>query len=689
VSAAAGRLDGRRLHPATKAATALLAGVALFLLTAVMPVRGNAVAIVVIGGLYVSAIVLAALRTGPTVAVALAVAAGLAFDSFFIPPTRAFDADNWQNWIVIATYLSLGLLAGMLAERAQRRAEASHASRWRLGREQEALRRVATLVARGVPAKQLFDAVTAEVGRLLGADLAGMVRYKPGLQSPVADWSAVGSHPHIGGRWPLDGDDPGAVVARTGQPVRIDDYTGAAGEIAAFIRERLGISSTVASPIVVEGELWGALGVHTTHGRVLPPDAAAHLANFTELVGTSISNANARDEVARLAEEQAALRRVATLVARESPQAEVFAAIAEELGRLMAVDHVRMLWFEADGTATTVASAGELGDAMPLGARERMPPDSLGGQVHRSGRSARVDDYAEIAGRVGRRAREIGVGSAVATPIVVEGRLWGAMVAASRKPARFPAESEARMHQFTELLAIAIANLHARAERDASRARIVEATDLERRRVVRDLHDGAQQRLVHTVVTLKLAERALDRGDGDARSLVTEALAQANRANAELRELAHGILPAALTRGGLRAGVDALVSRIDLPVDVDVTGERYPPGIEASAYFVVAEALTNVLKHARAERAAVTASAAGGVLHLQVRDNGVGGASPEGHGLTGVEDRVTALGGTLDVDSPPGRGTLLEALLPLPSWGPQAAAAPPESNRSDSDIAAS
>jgi len=240
------------------------------------------------------------------------------------------------------------------------------------------------------------------------------------------------------------------------------------------------------------------------------------------------------------------------------------------------------------------------------------------------------------------------------------------MVAASRRAGRFAADTEARMQEFTELMETAIANLHSRAERDASRARIVEATDLERRRVVRDLHDGAQQRLVHTVVTLKLAERALATGDGDVRSLVAEALDNAGRAKAELRELAHGILPSSLTRGGLGAAVDALVSRIDLPVHVDVAPGRYPPGIEASAYFVLAEALTNVIKHARAERADVKASATAGVLHLQVRDDGVGGASPDGHGLIGVEDRVTALGGRLSIDSPPGHGTVVDAVLPLP-----------------------
>ena len=146
---------------------------------------------------------------------------------------------------------------------------------------------------------------------------------------------------------------------------------------------------------------------------------------------------------------------------------------------------------------------------------------------------------------------------------------------------------------------------------------------------------------------------------------MAEALENAERAMAELRELAHGILPAVLTRGGLRAGVDAFVSRLDLPVDVDVSSERLPPDIEASAYFIVAEALTNVVKHARATRATVRAAVDDGVLTLEVRDDGVGGADPEGHGLVGIADRVDALGGRLRIESPAGGGTVLAARLPL------------------------
>jgi signal transduction histidine kinase len=250
-------------------------------------------------------------------------------------------------------------------------------------------------------------------------------------------------------------------------------------------------------------------------------------------------------------------------------------------------------------------------------------------------------------------------------PIVVDGRLWGVTVATWTGDAIPPHDTEERMSQFAGLLETAIANADGRDQLTASRARLVTAGDEARRHVVRDLHDGAQQRLVHTIVTLKLAQRAFRAGDGKAESLVGEALQHAQQGNAELRELAHGILPAALTRGGLRAGVDALVTRLDLPVHVEVTAERLQPEIEASAYFIVAEALTNVVKHSHATRAEVRASLDDGWLRIDIGDDGSGGADPGGQGLVGMNDRVTALGGWLEIDSPKGGGTRVRVTLPL------------------------
>jgi signal transduction histidine kinase len=284
--------------------------------------------------------------------------------------------------------------------------------------------------------------------------------------------------------------------------------------------------------------------------------------------------------------------------------------------------------------------------------------------VLQTGRSARLDDFSAAADPIGVAAREAGIKSAVGSPVIVEGHLWGVMTAASTE-GPMPPGAEARLASFTELVATAIANAESSEELAASRKRIVAASDDARRRVVRDLHDGAQQRLVHTIVMLKLAQRAFRDEHGEAESLLGEALEQAEQGNRELRELAHGILPAVLTRGGLRAGVDAVVARLDLPVRVDVTAERLPTEIEASAYFIVAEALTNVVKHSHAERAEVTASLADGMLRIEVRDDGAGGADPDGHGLVGMRDRVTTLGGRLEIEGPAGGGTLVVATLPL------------------------
>jgi signal transduction histidine kinase len=201
----------------------------------------------------------------------------------------------------------------------------------------------------------------------------------------------------------------------------------------------------------------------------------------------------------------------------------------------------------------------------------------------------------------------------------------------------------------------------------ASRARVAAAGDEARRRIQRDLHDGAQQRLVSTMLTLKLARQALGEKAGPAVELMDEALAEAKRATSELRELAHGILPMALSHGGLRAGVSVLVSRMHIPVSVEVTAERLPTALEAAAYFIIAEALTNTVKHARASSAWITAVSDSGALWLEVRDDGVGGAvTNSSSGLLGLRDRAAALNGELRIESPPGEGTVVAAVLPIP-----------------------
>ena len=371
---------------------------------------------------------------------------------------------------------------------------------------------------------------------------------------------------------------------------------------------------------------------------------------------------------AELAAEQVALRRVATLVAKEASPADVLAKVAEEAANVLGDVDCALVRDAGDGTATIVAAWGAgMSAAFPVGTRLPVDGDGVLAFVLREARQRRIDDYSATGGAVADGGREYGIGAAVGCPIVVRGGVWGAMVVArfDAPGEPIPPQTEARLEQFADLVATAIANADSCDQLTASRARLLTAGDEARRRLVRDLHDGAQQRLVHTVITLKLAQRAVEADDGKAGSLISEALDHARAGTAELRELAHGILPASLTHGGLRRGVHAIVERLDLPVDVDVPAERFPAEVEANAYFIVAEALTNVVKHSHAWRAEVKALVVDRMLRVEVRDDGVGGADPEGHGLVGIGDRATALGGRLEVESLPSGGTRVAATLPL------------------------
>jgi signal transduction histidine kinase len=523
------------------------------------------------------------------------------------------------------------------------------------------------LVAKEAAPAEVFAKVAEELASVVGDVDCSLFRDEgDGTASAVALAGAgLSAGVPVGTRLPLDGDGVIASVLREGRPCRIGDYSAATGAFAQLGRE-FGIRSAVGCPVVVGGRIWGAMGAMRYEAEAFAPETEARIGQFADLVATAIANADARAEVQRLAEEQAALRRVATLVAAGARPEEAFAAVANEVRRLLLVELANLCRYEPDGTFTVVAGTG----VPPVGSRWPLVGKNVTTLVFETGRSVRIDSYAGATGpaadqmhRVG--IRKEGMRSAVGTPVIVEGKLWGMLGIGTTLEQPLPPDTEARLASFTELVATAIANAEARTEVAASRARIVAAIDEERRRVVRDLHDGAQQRLVHTIVTLKLAQRAVP-NEEDAPALLSEALEHAERANVELRELAHGILPAALTRGGLRTAVDALTSRSPVPVETHVLAGRLPAAIEATAYFIVAEALTNVAKHARAGRAEVTAKIENGTLLLEVRDDGSGGAQPNGSGLLGLADRVAALDGELRVQSPAGGGTLVVAAIPLP-----------------------
>jgi signal transduction histidine kinase/PAS domain-containing protein len=535
----------------------------------------------------------------------------------------------------------------------------------RLAGEQAALRRVATLVAREASQAEIFTAIAEGIGQLLGTEEIRMLRYEDDRSAVVV--AGAGEREDvfpIGSRTRLEGENAASRVFETGHPTRIDDYGTANGPIADSARS-IGIRSVVATPILVEGGLWGAMVTATTRDEPLPPETESRLGQFTELMATAIANTESHARANRLTEEQAALRRVATLVAEGASPTEVFDAVAAEMERLLDADGVALSRYEPGDEVVLLAHLGSNARQVPPGTRVRHEDESVSAMVRRTERPARMENYEGTHGAIAELVHTLGVRASVGAPIIVDGRLWGVVIANWKGEESPPADTEERMAQFAELLDTAIAKADSRDQLIASRARLLTAGDEARRRVVRDLHDGAQQRLVHTIVTLKLAQRALREQDRDMEPLIGEALEQAERGNAELRELAHGILPAVLTRGGLGASVDAVVARLELPVQVDVPAERFPAEIEASAYFIVAEALTNVVKHSHAARAEVRASVEDGMLEVEVRDDGIGGADPGGHGLVGIADRVTALGGRLKIESPSSGGTLVAATLPL------------------------
>ena len=535
----------------------------------------------------------------------------------------------------------------------------------RLAEEQAALRRVATLVAEGVSPPEVFAAVAREIGLVLGADRTALGRYESdGTAVGVGSWSVDGTHSSVGVPARIEGTSVTGMVHESGRPERLESYEGASGEIAARISE-WGIKSSVGAPIVVDGQLWGVLIASSKGEATLPADTESRIARFAELAATAISNTQSRDQTRRLADEQAALRRVATLVAEDAPPDELFEAVAAEVAGLLGADLAGLFRYESDETFTPMAASNAAVQQF-IGRRFSLKGGGAAATIWKTGRPARIDDYRDLLGEdVAFAHEELGVRCTVGSPIVVEGSLWGALMVHSTQAASLPPDTESRLVAFTELVATAIANAQTRNELADSRARILAAEDEERRRVVRDLHDGAQQRLVHTVVTLKMARTAVEEQRRDASGLVTEALQHAEGATGELRELAHGIMPSVLARGGLRAGVGALASRMPLPVETDVSVDRLPPDVEATAYFVVAEALTNVAKHARADHAEVVARMEDGELRVQVSDDGVGGADEQGSGLVGLGDRLAVLEGTLRVESPADGGTRVVAVIPV------------------------
>jgi GAF domain-containing protein len=330
----------------------------------------------------------------------------------------------------------------------------------RLAEEQAALRRVATLVAGDAPSNDVFEAVATEVGKLLNTDITVVGRYDgDGGATAIGSWSVSGGGVPVGTRSAIGGHNVLTLVAETGKPARVEGYDDAEGE-AADIARRYGWRSSIAAPIVVEGRLWGVMLVATKRPDPFPAGAEERLAAFTDLVATAVANTQAHDEVRRFGDEQAALGRVATLVAAGAPPEQVFTAVVEEVSSLLGLERIELVRYDGDDTGTVIAASGE--HPFPAGSTWSIDDPSVMATVARTTRTARIDDYGALKGEIARVARSAGFQSAIGAPMTVEGRLWGVIIAISTDPEPIPERSEARLGQFTELVATAVANAEAR-----------------------------------------------------------------------------------------------------------------------------------------------------------------------------------------------------------------------------------
>ncbi|MCW2686549.1 MAG: two-component system sensor kinase [Mycobacterium sp.] len=376
-----------------------------------------------------------------------------------------------------------------------------------------------------------------------------------------------------------------------------------------------------------------------------------------------------QDKLDVLAQLQAALRRVATLVAQGVEPSKVFSAVTTELAWCLGVKYSALWRYQSDGTATLLAARDDDPGVktMPVGARFSLEGESVSARVLRTGRAARVDSFENAPGSAAARFRELGIRVAVGAPIVVRGRLWGAAVVGSSRPEPLPPDTEARVGDFADLVATAIANAQAHAELTASRARIVAAGDEARRRFERDLHDGAQQRLVSLGLELLTAQACVPSELRPLKEQISGIFHGLAGVSDDLREISHGIHPAILSKGGLGPALKVLGRRSVVPVELELgVHQRLPESAEVAAYYVVAEALTNVAKHAQASEVHVRVDADDAHLQLAIQDDGIGGAdAAKGSGLTGLTDRVEALGGTMEISSHAGDGTSLLVTIPF------------------------
>jgi PAS domain S-box-containing protein len=537
----------------------------------------------------------------------------------------------------------------------------------RLAEEQAALRRVATLIAREATPTEVLSAVAKEVALTLDVSLTALVRYeRDGTATQVGVWGEENPFP-VGTSWTLDEQSVSGQVRRTGRPARVDDYAQISGGIAARLAREAGIHTAIGAPVLVDGKPWGVVMALSTVQKPIPAGTEDRLVAFTELVATAIANTQARDELRELVDEQAALRRVATLVARGTDSPQVFDAVCAETGPLIGASSVNLARFTPDGFNLTMAGWSLRDTHVPTGTRLPLGTKTINGVIQRTGAPARADSYEAVSGELAALIRERGIRSEVGAPVIVEGQVWGALIAGTDGDEPLPVGAERRVASFAELIATAVSNATTRSELIASRARIVAAGDEARRRIERNLHDGTQQRLIALGLDLQAVAAGIPDELADAHSGLERIGVDLESVLEDVRELSRGLHPGLLSQAGLGSSLRALARNSPIPVDLDVNvAERPAESIEIAVYYVVSEALANVAKHAQASEIAVTVASSGGKIGATIEDDGVGGAEASaGSGLIGLIDRIEALGGRFALESPPRVGTRISVELPL------------------------
>ncbi|MGI5488356.1 sensor histidine kinase [Microtetraspora malaysiensis] len=567
-----------------------------------------------LGVVYLLGVLVVSYLWGLRLGVPTAVISGFAFDYFHLPPAHTITIFSSWSWIALVIFVVVALLAGWAA--ALMRSLVVEADDRR--READTDAKMSRLLLRTERVRSALPAASQRLAKGLG------------LPFLTIEVDAV----------PGDGE-------RRALPL-VEGTT------------RLG---TLLVPDGLPDTTMRRL-----RERVVPSlEALLQAARDRETISQALETS--RDQLRRIAEVQAALRRVATLVARGVPPTDIFDAVACETGLLLRADYTVIERYEPDGTIVLVSWWSKEGATSmpPVGSRWPVREHSVAGLVRRTRRPGRMTRHEAPTGELAEWARAQRIVSTVGSPIVVEARLWGVMISLFRAPEPSSPTDEEHMLEFTELIATAISNAQARDELAASRARVVAASDETRHRIERDLHDGAQQRLVSLGLELRTVESGMPEELVELRQRLSLAVDGLALVLEDLRELSRGIHPAILSKGGLGPALKMLARRSLVPVELDVRADRrLPERVEVAAYYVVSEALTNVAKHAQASMARVEVDADDARVTISVRDDGVGGANTRvGSGLIGLSDRVQALDGTLEIASPAGQGTTLTATIPL------------------------